>query len=103
MIDFDTLRPFIAKFIAPFIGLAITYLNKRYGMEFNDNDAAQAIASLVDLVVFSIATGVSAVTINKKVNPGNAASSHLAAVEKTEAAVAKFNEDTREHMIRSQK
>jgi hypothetical protein len=83
--NFDTWRPFIAKFIAPIIGLCVTYLNKRFGIVFTDAETGQVLASLVDLVVFAISTGVSSVGINKVVNPGNAASAHLAGKEKTEA------------------
>lgn len=77
MLNFDTWRPFIAKFIAPLIGFVVTYLNKRFGIVFSDAESAQVVASLVDLVVFAMATGISAVAINKKVNPANAASTEL--------------------------
>jgi hypothetical protein len=83
--NFDSWRPFIAKFIAPIIGFCVTFLNKKYGIEFSDAETGQLIASLVDLVVFAVSTGISAVAINKKVNPGNAASSHLAAAEKVQS------------------
>lgn len=83
--NFDAWRPFIAKFIAPLIGFAITYLKHRFGIEFNDAEQAQVLNALTDLVVFAISTGISSVGINKVVNPGNAASSHLAAQEKSEA------------------
>ena len=83
--NFDAWRPFIAKFVAPLMGLCITYLNKKFGIVFSDAETQQVLTSLVDLVVFSISTGVTAVGINKVVNPGNAASSHLAAVEKVES------------------
>lgn len=91
--SYDSWRPFIAKFIAPLIGLCITYLNKKFGIEFSDAEQAQVLASLVDLVVFAISTGVSAVAINKHVNPGNAASSHLALQEKREVAEIKATTD----------
>lgn len=87
--NFDAWRPFIAKFLAPIIGLCVTYLNKRFGIVFTDAETQQVLASLVDLVVFAISTGVSSVGINKVVNPGNAASSHLAAREKYEAETIK--------------
>jgi hypothetical protein len=95
MFNFDAWRPFIAKFIAPLIGFCFTYLNKRFGIVFSDAETGQLLTSLVDLVVFAISTGVSAVGINKVVNPGNAASSHLAAVEKEEAKAIKGTGDGR--------
>lgn len=87
--NFDTWRPFIAKIIAPFVGLLVTALNKKYGITFGDTDVAQAVAGLTDLVVFAVSTGISAVGINKVVNPGNAASAHLAAREKAEVVTLK--------------
>ena len=90
--NYDTLRPFIAKFLAPLIGLAVTWINKRFGIVFTDAETQQVLASLVDLVVFSISTGFAGVLINKKVNPGNAASAHLAGKESSEATVLKNND-----------
>lgn len=87
--NFDTYRPFIAKIVAPLIGALVTLLNKKYGYQFSDADVQQAIGPVVDLIIFAISTGVSAVTINKKVNPGNAASSHLAGAEKEESDTIK--------------
>lgn len=80
--NYDAARPFIAKFIAPLIGFAVTFINKKYGIVFTDAETQQLLASLVDLVVFSIVTGVTAVGINKKVNPANAATSQLAVAGK---------------------
>lgn len=91
--NFDSWRPFIAKFVAPIIGFCITYLNKRFGIVFSDAETGQLVASLVDLVVFAVATGITAVSINKRVNPGNAASSHLAAAEKVESQIIKNTSD----------
>jgi hypothetical protein len=80
--NFDAARPFIAKFVAPLIGFVITYLNKKFGIAFSDAETAQLVASLVDLVVFAMATGISAVAINKRVNPANAATTPLAVAGK---------------------
>lgn len=91
--SFDSYRPFIAKALAPFIGLAITALNKKYGFGFTETDQMQALTSLVDLVVFALSTGLSGVMINKKVNPGNAASAHLAGAEKAETQAIKAKAD----------
>lgn len=83
--DFDKYRPFVAKIVAPLIGALVTILNKKYGFVFSDPDIQQAVGLAVDFVIFAVSTGVTAVTINKGVNPGNAASSHLAGREKEEA------------------
>lgn len=82
--NYDAWRPFISKFVAPLIGLAATWLNSKYGILFDDAEQNQIVVHLVDLVIFAISTGVSSVGINKFVNPGNAASSHLAAAEHQE-------------------
>lgn len=87
--NFDTWRPIIAKIIAPFVGLAVTWLNKKYGITFGHSDVQQAVAGLTDLVVFALSTGLTSVGINKIVNPGNAASAHLASREKSEAETLK--------------
>jgi hypothetical protein len=91
--NFDAWRPFIAKFIAPLVGFAVTWLNKKFGIELGQDDQNQALVALVDFVVFAISTGLAGVGINKVVNPGNAASSHLAAVEKSEVEQIKRSED----------
>jgi hypothetical protein len=103
MISADFWRPFLAKFIAPLVGFAITFLNKRYGIAFSDAEAGVLVASLVDLVIFSITTGATAVGINKYVNPGNAASSHLASAEKVESQLIKARTDQYEAMKEDQK
>ncbi len=87
--NIDSYRPFIAKVIAPFIGLAVTAVNKKYGFVLDDSVVGMAVAALTDIIVFSLSTGLSGVLINKKVNPGNAASAHLAAREKSEAETIK--------------
>lgn len=87
--NFDSYRPFIAKVVAPLIGALVTILNKKYGLVFSDADVQQAVGPVVDLIIFAISTGVSAVTINKKVNPGNAASAHLAGMEKEQVETIK--------------
>jgi hypothetical protein len=103
MISADFWRPFLAKFLAPFVGFALTYLNKRLGILFSDAEAGVLVASLVDLVIFAITTGATAVGINKFVNPGNAASSHLASAEKVESQLIKARTDQYEAMKDAQK
>lgn len=87
--NFDTFRPLIAKSIAPFIGLLVTALNKKYGFTFTNAD----LQPLIDLVIFALTAGLSGVFINKKVNPGNAASSHLAGAEVAEARAIKATDE----------
>jgi len=91
--NFDAWRPFIAKFLAPLVGFAVTWLKNKWGIDFGVDESNQVLNALVDLVVFSISTGATGVGINKIVNPGNAASSHLAAQEKAETEQIKRSED----------
>jgi hypothetical protein len=99
----DFWRPFLAKFVAPLVGLLFTIINKKYGIEFSQTETDLLVASLVDMVVFAISTGVTAVGINKFVNPGNAASSHLASAEKVESQLIKARTDQYEAMKDAQK
>lgn len=85
----DFWRPFLAKIIAPFVGFAATWLKHKYNIDFGVDEQNQVVLQLTDLLVFAITTGLAAVAINKKANPGNAASAHLAAREKHEAVVLK--------------
>jgi hypothetical protein len=81
----DSLRPFIARYIA----LAIAWLVAHYAIKFGvsvDNQAQQALANEVVNIVCEI-IGIYAGShkaLNKIFNPGDAASSHLAADEKRE-------------------
>lgn len=93
--SFDALRPFIAKLLGPIFGAIIggfiLWLKVRWGIHVDlDNAQVSALADqLVNLVIVMISTGISSVFVNKKVNPGNAASSHLAAEEKEESKLLK--------------
>lgn len=104
--NFDTIRPYLAKFLAPICGALITgfiaWLKSRWGIEVNLSSAElnALVTQLGELATFAISTGISAVTINKVVNPGNAASSHLASEEKAESKQLKEIKDTAERRAR---
>jgi hypothetical protein len=89
---FNALRPFIAPAIAPFIGAFLAYLANRFGIQYTPEQQAQISEGVVTaiLALFATAaslTGIAKVAMNRKLNPGNAASSGLAAREKHEANV----------------
>ncbi len=93
---FDTYRPFIAKLLAPFIGLLVTALNRRYGIEFDQSVVGLAVSSLTDLVVFAVTTGIAAVGINKKINPANAASTEMVTLGKETNRAERIMNETAE-------
>jgi hypothetical protein len=79
----DTLRPYISRIIAGWVAALVVYLNTKYGISL-DGDTQAAILT-VSLGIFTTIYSIAHRLIDKKVNPGDAASSHLAAQEQTEA------------------
>jgi Mn2+/Fe2+ NRAMP family transporter len=102
--DFNAFRPYLAKFFAPIVGAIITgfisYLKARWHIEvdLSSVELNQLVSMLGELVTFAITTGITAVTINKVVNPGNAASKHLATEEKAESNLLKGAQTRTEEM-----
>lgn len=87
----NALRPFLSRLIAPFITAFLGYLALKFGIDFGADAAGNftEYAVVVILAVFTAVSGVMHRLIDKKVNPGDAASSHLAATEKVEATMLK--------------
>jgi hypothetical protein len=107
--NFDAWRPFIAKILAPIIGAIITtfvlWLKTRWNItvELSSAELTDIVKNTINLIVFAVSTGVSAVTLNKRVNPGNAASSHLAVVEKRQSEEIKATTDQYEAVTAAKK
>ncbi|HXG69473.1 MAG TPA: hypothetical protein VNJ04_02550 [Gemmatimonadaceae bacterium] len=83
----DALRPFFSRLIAPAITALLAILATKFGIDFGA-DAAQHLTAYATVIAFAVFTAVNGVfhrVIDKKVNPGDAASSHLAGAEKTES------------------
>lgn len=79
----DSLRPFLSRIIAGWIAAVVAFMNAKYGITL-DGDTQTAIMTLF----FAIASSVYAIVhrvIDKKLNPGDAASSHYASQEKEES------------------
>jgi hypothetical protein len=91
--NFDAWRPFIAKLLAPLIGGIALWIKGKIGADFGVDEQNVVTQGIVDFIVFAITAGASGVGINKFVNPGNAASSHLAAVEKAETEQIKRSDN----------
>lgn len=91
--NFDSLRPFLSRFLASLFATLITWLLSR-GIDLGKDAAGQLteVATTLLIGAFTLFYGVLHRTIDKKVNPGDAASSHLATVEKAEAVTLKASE-----------
>lgn len=86
---FDKARPFIAPVLAPLVGLVGTLLVS-YGIPFSSEAQQQTVQVALGLVtLYSMIRGTSAVGMNKKANPSQAASAHLAVQGKAEATAIK--------------
>jgi hypothetical protein len=89
--DLDTLRPFASRIIAPAISILLAWLATKLGITFGADTEGHLteFAVSIFLGVFLAVNGVIHKTLDKKLNPGDAASSHIAAQEKTESIVLK--------------
>ncbi len=87
---FDALRPFISRALAAVFATLITWLLSK-GIDLGKDAAGQLTEVATTLLIggFTLVYGVLHKTIDKSVNPGDAASSHLASREKTEAETIK--------------
>jgi small basic protein len=78
----DAIRPFLSRIIAGWIAALIVFLNAKFGVTL-DGDTQAAILTL-GLGLFSTIYSIAHRLIDKKLNPGDAASSHLAVKELSE-------------------
>ena len=89
---FDSLRPFLSRWIGSLVGVGAAWLVAKYGFNVNQqtqHDIAEVLVLLITTLVVRDSTHRA---IDKKVNPGDAASMHLAVVEKAESAAIKADE-----------
>jgi hypothetical protein len=87
----DTLRPFISRILSPFIAMLLTYLGTKFGISFGDDAQpyfTETITAL-SLPVFLALNAVIHKLLDKWINPGDAASAHLAGREKSEVKTLK--------------
>lgn len=88
----DSLRPYLSRIISALITSGLGYLATRFGMKLESTDAvalAGSVGTFVTLVVFSVLHKL----IDKKVNPADAASAHIAVDSKVRAATLKRSAD----------
>jgi hypothetical protein len=83
----DSIRPFLSRILAGWIAALVVYLNAKFGVTL-DGDTQTAILTLA-LGLFSTIYSIVHRVIDKQLNPGDAASSHLASKEEAEAQVLK--------------
>ena len=91
--DFNTLRPFLSRIIASLVTVLITWLLSK-GIDLGADAQGHLTEAGTALAIggFTLIYGLIHRSIDKKVNPGDAASSHLAAVEKDQSAAIKSAE-----------
>lgn len=83
----DALRPFISRILAPFITAGLAWAAIHWGVNFGD-DAAGHITEYAVVVLFAVFSAVNGVlhrTIDKTVNPVDAASAPIAVAGKVES------------------
>lgn len=83
----DFLRPFASRILASLIAAIAAYLAQRWGITL-DADTQAGLLS-VTLGIFGVVYGLVHRVLDKSVNPGDAASSHMAVQEKIETAEIK--------------
>jgi hypothetical protein len=81
---FDSLRPFLSRIVATVLGGAFGWLTTKTGIEVDPATQA-SIAGAVVVGVYGVAHKL----IDKKVNPADSASKHLAVDGKVAAEVSK--------------
>lgn len=86
----NVLTPYISRIIAAIIGWVLLQLGARYGIIVGTATQAQLVEVVSNAVLgFLLIYVGSHKTLDKWLNPGDAASSHVGAVEKVEAAELK--------------
>lgn len=92
----NALTPYISRIIAAIVGWALLQLGARYGIIVSSETQAQIVEVISNAVLgFTLIYVGSHKTLDKWFNPGDAASSHIAASEKILAKDLKDTEDRR--------
>ena len=85
--NFDSLRPFLSRVIAGLVASGAAYLQTKYGIVLDPDTKANLVVGA--LATFSVLYPIGHRLIDKKINPGDAASKHMAVVEKGQVEAAK--------------
>lgn len=86
----NVLTPYISRIVAALVGWIILQIGARYGIIVSTEAQAQIVEMVSNIVLGSTVIYLSThKTLDKWLNPGDAASSHLGAVEKAETTELK--------------
>lgn len=92
----NAISPFLGRLVAIFLAWVCGHLADRYHIFVSTEQQAQLADMIVNVIAgFLTVYAVSHKWMNKFINPGDAASSHLAAEEKTQTSVLKFKDARR--------
>lgn len=83
MNNLGPLQPYVSRFVAAFVAFFVTWLAAK-GINLDAESQIQ-LKALLETTIFTIIYAITHRSIDKVVNPGDAASSHLAKSEKGEA------------------
>lgn len=83
----DRLRPYASRVIAAWIASGAAYLETKYGIVLDPDTKANLVVGAI--AVFGTIYPIVHRLIDKKLNPGDAASAHQAVAEKIEVAERK--------------
>lgn len=86
----DSLRPYLARLVAGWVATLAVYLETRYQIILDPNTKAALVTGAVG--IFGTVYPIVHRLIDKIVNPGDAASSHLASAEKAQVTAMKADE-----------
>jgi hypothetical protein len=87
----NALRPFLSRIIGWAVAGLCGWLAVRFGVSIDTDTQTELVVALVGVVI-PLMGGVASVVhrlVDKRLNPGDAASSHLAVVERAETAELK--------------
>jgi hypothetical protein len=89
----NVLTPYISRIVAALVGWALLQLGARYGVIVSSETQAQIVEVISNAVLgFTMIYLGAHKTLDKWINPGDAASSHLGASEKIVARNLKATE-----------
>lgn len=89
----NDITPYVSRIISPIIASLLAWLTIKTGAAFSQDTASKLTEGAILLLIpfTQILNGVIHKAIDKYINPGDSASSHLGAVEKVETATLKAN------------
>lgn len=90
----DSLRPFLSRLLSPFVAAFAGYLAIHFGVNLDTDNQVVLVKALVEWII-PLMVAVNALVhraLDKWLNPGDAASSHVAKQEAAQASALKTAE-----------